>query len=296
MRERYVELRGLRLCLCEWGTAGGPVVVLLHGWMDQGAAWAEVAEHLLTLRPDLRVLAPDQRGFARSDHPGPGATYHFPDYVLDLDLLARAEGWPPVALVGHSMGGTVASYWAGLRPEAVRSLVLVEGLGPPSVTDEDAVAHWRLHLDQTVAPPAAGVLPSLEAAAERLRRLVPAWSPERALALAARATRPLPDGTLTWAHDPLHRTRSATAYQRSRHLAVLRCVTAPTLLVRGEASWWRLDDLAERAASLPVAGDHVLPGGHMLHAEQPRRLAEIVASGLGGLQAEVHTNEGVGDG
>ncbi|MFT4977895.1 MAG: hypothetical protein ACI8S6_003802, partial [Myxococcota bacterium] len=36
MRERHVDIRGLRLCLCEWGAPDAPLLLILHGWLDQG--------------------------------------------------------------------------------------------------------------------------------------------------------------------------------------------------------------------------------------------------------------------
>src|SRR5690606_17454861 len=82
-----------------------------------------------------RVIAPDQRGHGLSEHVGRGGFYHFWDYVSDLDALVGSLE-RPVDLVGHSMGGTVACLYASLRPEAVRRLVLVEGLGPPDASGE----------------------------------------------------------------------------------------------------------------------------------------------------------------
>src|SRR5215813_6993048 len=56
--------------------------------------------------------------------------------------LDNTWGWQP--LVGHSMGGRVAAYYAGAFPERVHRLALLEGLGPPAENEPAAerVAPW----------------------------------------------------------------------------------------------------------------------------------------------------------
>lgn len=84
----------------ETGTAGGRLVVLVHGSLDRSAGFARVAR---VLQPHCRVLRYDRRGYGRSwPHPGPFAVK---DQVDDLeDLLAGR----PAVVVGHSYGGNVA--------------------------------------------------------------------------------------------------------------------------------------------------------------------------------------------
>jgi pimeloyl-ACP methyl ester carboxylesterase len=57
MREFYVDVRGGRLCVCEWGTPGQPLILCLHGICDQGAIWSPVAARLAD--EGYYVLAPD---------------------------------------------------------------------------------------------------------------------------------------------------------------------------------------------------------------------------------------------
>ena len=74
MRERWVCLRDFTFCLCEWGRPTDPLVLILHGWLDQGAAWNRVAQQLAA--DGFYVVAPDQRGHGQSDHTPPGTGYH----------------------------------------------------------------------------------------------------------------------------------------------------------------------------------------------------------------------------
>ncbi|RYE88419.1 MAG: alpha/beta hydrolase, partial [Myxococcales bacterium] len=146
----HLTLRGLPLRVLDWAPLPGvdPArwpVLLLHGFADTAPSWAPVA-HALQVAGH-RVIAPDQRGFGDSGRAGAGGYYHFPDYVADVDALVRALDLPTLALVGHSMGGTVATLFAGSRPGQVGRLALLEGLGPPDSEPAHAPARFTRWLD-----------------------------------------------------------------------------------------------------------------------------------------------------
>jgi pimeloyl-ACP methyl ester carboxylesterase len=289
--------RGLALRMCEWsGDAEAPAdgprlppVLVLHGFLEQGAAWDAVARRL-----ERRVVAPDQRGHGRSDHVGPGGWYHFWDYVGDVDAIVRRLG-APIDLVGHSMGGTVACLYAGARPENVRRLVLVEGLGPPDTTDQ-AVQRAREFLRDRQTPPTHGTLRDLDDAVARMRRSSyrataapppsgtpwnPALGPEAARLLAERVTTRT-DGGLAWSWDPLHRGRSPTPFSAAQFVAFLREIRAPVLLVDGGRSPFVIPDREQRVAALAgEVREVVLPdAGHLVHHDDPEGLARVIRAFL----------------
>ena len=88
--ERAAEIRGLRQVASTWGPPDGPLVVLVHGLIDHGAAWEDVAQPLAAR--GFKVLAPDLRGHGLSGHVGPEASYHALDFVADVDAWIAAEG------------------------------------------------------------------------------------------------------------------------------------------------------------------------------------------------------------
>lgn len=274
MEEFDVDIRGLRLRVCAWGPPEGPVVLCLHGLLDQGATWARVAERLAL--QGYRVLAPDARGHGRSGHVGPGGYYHFPDYVADLDGLVRALELTDPTLVGHSMGGTVSCWYAAARPETVRRLVILEGLGPPALPDERAVERMDLFLKGVARPPVNKTFATVEDAAARMIRMLPGLDDAWAAELATRVLDPV-EGGLRWTWDPLHRTRAPSTFPSERFIGVLGQVTAATTLVYGDRSWYRFGDLARREAALPNAVARLtLSASHALTIDVPELVAGII--------------------
>ncbi len=270
--------RGPRLCLCTWGGLERPVLIL-HGYLEQGAAWDAVARRL-----GRAVCAPDQRGHGRSEHVGRGGWYHFWDYVGDAATLIDHLGGP-LDVVGHSMGGTVALLLAATRPDAVRRLVLVEGLGPPDGT-EGALSRARDFVAERARPPQHKPMLSAAEAADRMRRVNPRLEPATAMALATRSTRPaLPDegpqGSVVWTWDVLHRARSPVPFQAALFERFLDAVKAPVLRIDGADSGFVLPDADQRASHLPVQRTVRIAGaGHLVHHDAPDALADEISAFL----------------
>ena len=102
------------------------VVVLLHGKNFSGAYWQETAEALR--RDGFRVVMPDQVGFGRSTKP---AHYQFTFHQLAHNTreLLRHLGVNRAHILGHSMGGMIATRYALMFPTDTASLTLVNPLG-----------------------------------------------------------------------------------------------------------------------------------------------------------------------
>src|SRR5205085_5967544 len=135
------------------------------------------------------VIAPDLRGHGDSDWIGRGGYYHFFDYLPDLDEVVARLAHGNVVMTGHSMGGSVAAYWAGTRPEKVRALVLLEGIGPPEASTPASERTSRWIDAWREARGKARVMPSIDDAAARLRKHDHLLDAARAHALAAKGTR-----------------------------------------------------------------------------------------------------------
>lgn len=271
--------RGLRIRVSEWG-AGTPVLIL-HGYLEQGAAWSEVAAHL----PDFRVIAPDHRGHGLSEHVGAGGWYHFFDYLPDVIALIDKLGGP-IDLVGHSMGSTIACLVAATCPDRVKNLVLIEGVGPPNMAST-AQSRPARFVESALNPPVHRPLAGVADAAERMRRFNPRLSVERAEELAKRITKPSPDdpaGSLIWTWDPLHRGRNPTAFDAEVFGAFLEKITAPTTVLWGGSSLFLKNERSSRQALLAnlVRVASLPEAGHLVHHDTPQLLAAEIRRALQG--------------
>jgi pimeloyl-ACP methyl ester carboxylesterase len=288
---RRIVANGLSHHVLEWSGAlpGGaplegsaPVVLLLHGFMDAAGTWDLVAP-LLAATP-MRVLAPDLRGFGDGARFPPGAYYHFPDYVFDVAELvdALAPGSAPI-VVGHSMGGTVATLYAGAFPDRVSRVVLAEGVGPPDNRHEDVPDRMRAWIDQVRAVRARGerAVPSREEALRRLAANHPRVSPELLRTRLDALARDLPDGGVAWKADPLHTTRSPMPFFAESFKAFARRVTCPVLFVSGGPAGWHPADEEDRLAAFPHVERAELDAGHMMHWTRPDDFARLVRAFAG---------------
>jgi len=259
----------------EWDAPGSTTVVLVHGFLDFAYGWHEVAPLL-----GAHVVAVDMRGHGDSDRVGAGGYYHFMDYVADLDDVIRRVARERVIVVGHSMGGGIAAYWAGARPERPAALALLEGLGPPDQRDVDVAARAGLWIDGwRGARRAFRPMASLAAAAARLRKHDPLLGDALALRLAEHGTRVTDDG-LVWKHDPLHLTQGPHPFRLDAAAQFWRRIACPVLVVDGAESTLNLSDAdrAARRAELRDVRHVVLPGaGHMMQRHQPTALAALLA-------------------
>ncbi|MDP2241809.1 MAG: alpha/beta hydrolase [Burkholderiales bacterium] len=283
-RSHFHDIRGLRYHVRTWGEAHHPKLILLHGWMDVSASFQFVVD---ALRNDWHVIAPDWRGFGLSAWAREG--YWFPDYYADLDaLLALYTAGQPAQLVGHSMGGIIASAYAGIRPDRVARVVSLEGFGLARTQPADAPGRYQRWLDELAAEPRFRIYDSYATLAARLRRDNPRLSDDKAQFIArAWAHEAAPD-QVEMLSDPRHKNANPVLFRIEELLACWRKVTAPVLWVfaRESAGTGYLKDTPEQLAERKGAfRDYheawVDDAGHMLHHDQPQRLARIIEEFIG---------------
>lgn len=115
-----------------WGSSTNPCVVCLHGFMQTGAAWSEVAAQL---GRSFYVVVPDLAGHGATHVPLEEQHFTFEALMQQLDTLIERLGGR-VSLLGYSLGGRIAATYTVAHPGKVRCLVLESaGLGP--VTEQE---------------------------------------------------------------------------------------------------------------------------------------------------------------
>jgi pimeloyl-ACP methyl ester carboxylesterase len=284
-RDQFVDAQGLPIHYLEWGERGRQPLILVHGYLDLAYSWNRFACALQQRQSEpLWIIAPDCRGHGDSGWVGAGGYYHFPDYVFDLDSVVRALGLTRFGLVGHSMGGTISFLYAGTFPERIVNLVLIEGVGPPGMDFADApakMARWiedvhergRRHFREYT---------SIDAGADQLRQTNPRLKKTLAVELARHAMKRQQNGKWIWKFDPLHRTTAPQPFYTEQALEFFRRIACPVLIVEGaESHQTRRSDKQPRYDAIrdcrraPIAA-----AGHMVHHDQPDRLAEVVSDFL----------------
>lgn len=279
-RSEFVSIGSQRLHLRHWGRDQAPLLFVLHGWMDCAATFQFMVE---ALRGDWHIIAPDWRGFGESDwNPG---SYYAPDYLADLDaLLTRYSPRQPVYLAGHSMGAMVAGLYAGIRPERVRALALIEGFGLPDSRAQEAPGRYARWLKERRDAPRFSPLPSLESVTRKLQDRNPRLSAARALWLAEQLTHTGPDSAeLCYRADPRHKMVNPVLYRLAEAQACWRQIRCPVLWVIGGDMWDHpmakgvFDTLESRRACFAQLREvTVADSGHMVQWEQPEQLATVL--------------------
>jgi pimeloyl-ACP methyl ester carboxylesterase len=293
---RFVEARGLRHHLLEWGdpslaTPERPTLVMLHGWMDVAASFQFVVDALPTER---HVLALDWRGFGATETPQ-ADTYFFHEYLGDLDLVLDAlfgTDHAPIDLLGHSMGGNVAMLYSGLRPARIRRLVNLEGFGMPRSKPVHAPKRIVSWLDTLKTPERLRPYESLDAVAARLKKTNPLLRADRAAWLAGHWSVHVASADGDAWHllaDPNHKRHSPLLAQVDDWLECWKLITAPVMWIEGDRSdvsiWWgnryTKAEFHERLNIVKSVERHVVaPAGHMLHHDRPEDIARLLEAFL----------------
>ena len=123
-----VEVNGLKFNVLDAGT--GPGVLLLHGFPDSSRLWRHQVPALVDA--GFRVVAPDLRGFGRSDKPQDVEAYRIGEMLDDVRGILRILGVPKVHVVGHDWGAALAWMFTITQPQKVDRLVAIS-VGHPAV-------------------------------------------------------------------------------------------------------------------------------------------------------------------
>lgn len=116
--QRIIESNGIRLNIAEQGE--GPPVILCHGFPESWYSW----RHQLTAlaAAGFHAVAPDMRGYGKSDRPEAIDQYTILHLIGDLVGLLDALAAPTAVIVGHDWGAAIAWQAARLRPDRFRAV------------------------------------------------------------------------------------------------------------------------------------------------------------------------------
>lgn len=259
VEEVRLSLGHIELAAHLFGPAEGLPVIALHGWLDNANSFARLAPQL----EGLRIVALDLAGHGYSQHRPVGAGYALADYAHDVLRVAEQLGWKRFGLLGHSLGAIISVQLAGALPERVSHLALIDGVIPPTVTEQDAAERLgmalqaQLRLDGKRKTVYASVEEGVEA---RMKGMV-AVTREAAELLAQRGLMPVPGG-YSWRSDSRLTLPSPARLNQAQAMAFVKRVACPAyLVVAADGMLARHTQLLEQLPFEQIT----LPGGHHLH-------------------------------
>jgi len=230
----------LRLHYVDWGNESAPPLLLIHGGRDHCRNWDWTAH---ALREQYHIIAPDLRGHGDSQWMM-GGNYEINDYAYDIAQLIHQKNLAPLTIIAHSMGGAIALRYAGLYPDTVKKLIVIEGLGPsPKMLQERAeisnsqrIRNWIDEI-RKLSSRQPRRYPTIEDAYKRMQDENPHLSPERARHLTVHGVNQNEDGTYSWKFDNYVRAFSPNGFDVETTTKLWSQITCPTLLIRGTESW-----------------------------------------------------------
>jgi pimeloyl-ACP methyl ester carboxylesterase len=281
----YISQR-LRLHYLDWGNPDAPPLVLVHGGRDHARSWDWVVERF---RDRWHIIAPDLRGHGDSQWLQDGG-YAMPGFIYDLAQLIHQRQLAPVTLIGHSLGGNIATRYAGICPDKVSRLVSIEGLGlsPKAMAERlakplaERMRAW-IEAQRGLAARLPRRYESIKDAVARMQAANKHLSFEQASHLTRHGVNQNEDGTYGWKFDPYLHVFPPVDLPAAEVERLWAQVACPTLLVYGKESWAsnpQEDGRARHFKNVRVV--MVENAGHWVHHDQTDYFVETVQEFLAG--------------
>ena len=269
--DRYINLGHIRLHYLEWGNPDSQVLLMLHGIMGHAHIWDDVSRRL---RDRYHIIALDQRGHGGSQRPK-APCYGMDDYFRDLASIIQVQNLKKIILIGHSMGGRNAIFYAACNPERIDRLILVDVR--PGNSEYASKALRELFINFPLKAP------SLEHVTEKIMKLYPRLPEETAYAIAKYGYRKNRHGIFVPRYDQRMAELSETSGYQADDLSVfLRNIKCPTLVMRGEESLFITREDADRVCGLIPQAEYreIKKASHMPAQENPEEFLKILCNFL----------------
>jgi len=245
---------GVTLDYAEAGNPQGPPVLFVHGYLDSRRIWEPALPHLPR---QYRLVFVSQRGFGDADKPQTGFTQTH--YVEDLEAFLDVVGIKQAVIVGHSMGGLIAHYFAVRNPAKVTRLVLV-GTAPTAANSAIVGGTVMDDINKLTDP----IDPAFVRLSQREQIRLPV--PDSVLDEIVSETLKAPARSWQGAMAGM------LGEDHSSRLAEIKC---PTLILYGDGDmYFTMQDQRDLQRLIPQAQFKVYPGvGHGLQWEKPVEFA-----------------------
>ena len=241
----------------------GQVILALHGFLDNAASMACLAPGL----SQFNYIAIDLPGHGLSDHRPKGTHYHQMDFVQDIHELVLSQGWEDIVIVGHSMGGILASLYAAVFPEHVKAIAMIDACGPLTLPADSSAEQLRASVESRLpkhrkAPPKGVDLDAAVAARCKISDI----APEHAETILQRNITVLENGLSGWRSDPRLRTKSSLRLTESQAQNLMQAIKCPVWIGGATDSFKKMESTYGRRKSwLKNSQFELFSGGHHFH-------------------------------
>jgi pimeloyl-ACP methyl ester carboxylesterase len=223
--DKYLEINKLRLHYLDWAGQGRQSMLLLHGFMGHAHVWDAFA---LEFRNHYHVISLDQRGHGESDW-SEKLAYKMDDHFSDICRFVETLALDSIILIGHSMGGRNALFYATCFPEKTERLVVVDSRLWDSEGSSNALMQMLMHFPLQAD--------TLEPVIESIRELYPLLSSDFACHIARYGYRQTEGGKFVPRYDTRMSLQCQCMHYSNENLwSFVSSLSCPTLIVRGEKS------------------------------------------------------------
>jgi len=273
MQEKIFTIGQKKIAAKIWGLETNPPILALHGWLDNAASF----DYLAPLLPNHYIIAIDFPGHGYSSHIPAECYFQFIDYVGDIIYLADKLGWKQYSLLGHSMGGAIATLVAGTTPECILKLGLLDALGPLSLEPDETPPRVRQAFSRfaTMNDKKRNSYESIDAAvAARLRANRMEEFSAHSLVLRNLEEK---NQRFHWRTDSRLFLPSLLMLTEEQVHAFLEAITAKTCFIHAKEGWpFGEDVLEKRLSKIKNLDFYSISGHHHIHMDEAARVARIL--------------------
>ncbi|MCH2039947.1 MAG: alpha/beta hydrolase [Saccharospirillaceae bacterium] len=252
----------------DWQNSDAPVVVALHGWLDNAASFDRFAPAVVA--DGYRLLALDLPGHGHSDWLADGGDYYIWETTTAIvEVLRQLDS--KAHLVGHSMGAATAFICAASFPEQVLSVSALDAIGPLSTPPSQVAEQLRKGVEDVIRRKGRGSRTGLYASVEKALEARTAKDP----VLSQHCIRPVVERNLTasgdgfsWRTDPRLRHASKVRMTEDMVRGFFNQIVCEVLVIRASHSFIPKSMFDLRLSYLTKKHFVTIDGHHHFHLEE----------------------------